>query len=171
MQDDARTQHHNADHAATQGRPPESIPPDLLPTASALDRLADTDRAEPGEGFENRIAHATRPGVTGTIGVTGRHPAWRWALPMAACLSVLVGGLWALRPGNPAVRPGSPAIGLAAVSVEAEIDDLLFIDDLSGSLLDSTDFSTGSTGLDDESAGDLFLDAFGGGVDDEGGST
>ncbi len=166
MHNDARTRQHDTDRDAA---PPE-LPPELVPIAAAIDRLAGRDRAEPDDAFERRISRATRPGVAGAIDAKGPAHAWRWALPIAACLTLTVGALWAVRAGSPPSRAGSPAIELAAVSIETEIEDLLFIDDLQDEI-ESAELSAGSLGLDDESAGDLFLDAFAGGTEQAGGSS
>lgn len=166
MHNDARTRQHDTDSRA---HPPE-LPSELASIASAIDQLAERDRAEPDDGFEHRIARAARPGVAGAIGTKSPAHAWRWMLPIAACLTLTVGALWAVRSGSPASNPDAPAVELAAVSIETQIDDLLFIDDLQ-SEIESTELSADSLGLDDQSAGDLFLDAFVGNTGQTGGSS
>lgn len=135
------------------------IGPSHEPTIAALDRLANAERSAPPEGFEARIAEATRPGVIAHIDEhrarahrqTTRVPLW-WAVPIAAALAIAVVVLQpTLGPGSgpgfgpgtgPGAGPGSLPSGPIAmntnetmlVALESDLDDFLFIDGLAESV-------------------------------------
>ncbi len=105
-------------------------------TVALVDRVAEADRGEPDTGFEARLIASARPGVAGKIGA-GAHGwgplarSW-WMLPVAAALAF--GVFWIRTETTPA--PGTdPSLNRVAAtmtlaSVEADLDDFLFVDEL-----------------------------------------
>ncbi|USN98503.1 MAG: hypothetical protein H6810_10050 [Phycisphaeraceae bacterium] len=133
--------------------------PELRSTVEGLDALALSERDEPDEGFESRIASATRPGVVGSVTPpTRRHPmsTW-WAVPVAACVLVGVVGLWLARSSPPAAGPKTTSVAWS----ESDVDDLLFIDGLAQdqALVIDTSYTTDSA--DHQTADELLFDVLG----------
>ena len=114
--------------------------PELGPTLSAINRLAESERAEPDEGFEARLVAAGRPGVVAKIDDhrPSRPASLWWAIPVAAALTI---GVFILRTGpSPASSPADATLTLAAV--ESDFESFLFIDEFTDSqsvLTDGTD--------------------------------
>ena len=154
-------------------------------TASLLDRLADAERGEPDAGFESRLIAAAKPGVAGTIGpgaVSDREPELRgvlartwWMLPVAAALAigVVMSPTWRSPSAAPSATPGAlsgtpmaagtgsegqPLVAMTLASVEADLDDFLFIDELADTqsvFASGDEFSNGGV---DETADSLLYD-------------
>ena len=148
--------------------------PSLASTVASLRALSVSLRDEPADDFESRIAHATMPGVAARIG----HPeasldskaqtstgwvgrSW-WMLPVAAALAV---GVFMTQrvPTDPEAVPR-----MTLASVEADLEDFLFIDELvneqSASYDTAEDFGAADTlndGADSESsAHEIFFELF-----------
>jgi hypothetical protein len=158
---------------------------EYIETTSLLDRLADAERGEPDAGFESRLIASAKPGVAGSIGPDTAHAAenrsrgllarsW-WMLPVAAALAI--GAV--LSPSWRSSTPGSASNPLAntttenggvmtLASVEQDLDDFLFIDELTDTQSvfaagdDLTDVGTDGDTTTDETADALLFDFFAG---------
>lgn len=104
-------------------------PPDLLPTAARIDRLARDDRAAAPFGFEERLFMATRAAlkdasagsdssapprvaeadpVLARIGAPGRQPPWRLAAAVALAATGVMAVWLTQKPGGSPGTSGGP---------------------------------------------------------------
>ncbi|MEM1165195.1 MAG: hypothetical protein AAGI30_02780 [Planctomycetota bacterium] len=93
------------------GDPHEPLPPELAGVGARVDEFGAALRAEPADGFESRLATATRP--RGRRGQ--RFVGWRVAAGVALA-GGLIGGTWLLGPNT------GPSIEQELATIAKELD-------------------------------------------------